>query len=71
MTLRQWIERIESVFEICSCPEHSKVKFATFTLIDRALAWWNGYVKVLTLIVANSISWECLKVMLMREYCPQ
>ena len=71
MALRQWIERTEAVFEICSCPEHSKVKFATFTLIDRALTWWNGHVKVLTLIVANSISWESLKVMMMREYCPR
>ena len=71
MILRQWIERTESVFEICSCPEHSKVKFATYTLTDRALTWWNGHVKVLTLIVANSISWESLKVMLMREYCPR
>ena len=61
MALRQWIERTEAVFEICSCPEHSKVKFATFTLLDKALTWWNGHVKSLTLIVANVMGWETLK----------
>ena len=56
MVLRQWIEKIEAVFEIFSCPEDSKVKFAAFTFLDRALTWWNGHVKSLTLVVANTIS---------------
>lgn len=67
MILRQWIEKTEEVFEICACPENNKVKFATCTFYDRALTWWNGHVKSLTLIVANSISWENLKAILMRE----
>ncbi|CAH1440061.1 unnamed protein product [Lactuca virosa] len=71
MILRQWIEKTEAVFEICGCPENNKVKFATCTFSERALTWWNGHVKSLTLIVANSISWENLKAMLMREYCPR
>ncbi|XP_052622350.1 uncharacterized protein LOC128127712 [Lactuca sativa] len=71
MILRQWIEKTEAVFEICACLENNKVKFATCTFLEKALTWWNGHVKALTLKVANSISWETLKIMLMREYCPR
>ena len=44
MLLRQWIEKMESVFEICACEEGNKVKFATCTFSDRALTSWNGHV---------------------------
>ena len=71
MVLRQWIEKMESVFEICAFLEGNKVKFVTCTFSDRALTWWNGHVKYLTLVVAYSISWEKLKDMLMKEYCPR
>ena len=56
MVLRQRIEKMEAVFEICACLEGNKVKFATCTFSDRALTWWNGHVKSLTIVVANSIS---------------
>ncbi|XP_023760140.2 uncharacterized protein LOC111908553 [Lactuca sativa] len=71
MDLSQWIEKTEAVFEICACPEESKVKIAACTFSKRALTWWNGYVKALTLPVANSMGWENLKQMLLREYCPR
>ena len=71
MALSQWIEKTEAVFEICACLEVSKVKFAACTFSERALTWWNGHVKSLTLVVANSMGWENLKQMLMQEYCPR
>ena len=71
LALSQWIEKTEAVFEICACPEESKVKFAAFTFSERALTWWNGHVQTLTLVVANSMGWENLKRMLLREYCPR
>ena len=71
IALMQWFERTEAVFEICACPEASKVKYATFTFIGRALTWWNGRVKSLTPAVANSISWEDLKALMLKEYCPR
>ena len=55
MVLRQWIEKMESVFEICGCQEGNKVKFAACTFSDRALTWWNNHVNYLTLVVAYSI----------------
>ncbi|XP_052627535.1 uncharacterized protein LOC111907768 [Lactuca sativa] len=68
--LMQWFEKTKSVFEICACPELHKVKFAACTFSGRALTWWNGHVKSLTLSMANSLSWEDLKTMMMKEYCP-
>ena len=71
VALLQWFEKTESVFEICACPEANKVMFAACTFSKRALTWWNGHVKTLTLPVASSITWEDLKTMLMKEYCPR
>ncbi|XP_052624166.1 uncharacterized protein LOC128132142 [Lactuca sativa] len=71
IALIQWFERTEAIFEICACPEASKVKYATSTFTGRALTWWNGKVKSLTLAVANSLSWEDLKKMMLKEYCPR
>ncbi|XP_023730502.2 uncharacterized protein LOC111878228 [Lactuca sativa] len=71
IALLQWFKKTESIFEICTCPEASKVKFAACTFSERAFTWWNGHVKALTLPVANSITWEDLKTMLMKDYCPR
>nr|GFD12209.1 reverse transcriptase domain-containing protein [Tanacetum cinerariifolium] len=38
-----WLERIESVFSQSSCAEQNKVAFATGTLTNDALSWWNAY----------------------------
>lgn len=53
ISLTLWFEKTESVFEICDCPEESKVKFAPCTFTDRALSWLNGHVKARTILVAN------------------
>ncbi|XP_052621623.1 uncharacterized protein LOC128127226 [Lactuca sativa] len=69
IALMQWFEKTESIFEICLCPETYKVKFAACTFSGKALTWWNGHVKSITLSVANSLSWEDLKTMILKEYC--
>ena len=37
ITLMQWFERTEAVFEVCACPEAIKVKYGAFTFTGRAL----------------------------------
>lgn len=69
ISLSQWFEKTESIFEICSCPAASKVKFVACTFEEKALTWWNGHVKSLTLIVANDMGWETLKDLMIEEYC--
>nr|GEX12714.1 putative reverse transcriptase domain-containing protein [Tanacetum cinerariifolium] len=39
--LTRWIEKMESVFNISGCAIENQVKFATCTLLDAALTWWN------------------------------
>ncbi|GKB29271.1 hypothetical protein Tco_0868672 [Tanacetum coccineum] len=43
--LIRWFERTESVFSCSNCTEDCKVKFATGTLTEDALSWWNSYAK--------------------------
>nr|GFC72118.1 reverse transcriptase domain-containing protein [Tanacetum cinerariifolium] len=38
-----WFERTESVFSRSNCAEENKVAFATGTLTNDALFWWNAY----------------------------
>ena len=66
-----WFEKTESVFATSSCTEECKVKFAACTFMDSALAWWNGHVQAMGLPAANTLTWEELKVMLLKEYCPR
>nr|GEV08824.1 putative reverse transcriptase domain-containing protein [Tanacetum cinerariifolium] len=41
--LIRWFERTKSVFSRSNCDEENKVAFATGTLTDDALSWWNAY----------------------------
>nr|GFC68252.1 reverse transcriptase domain-containing protein [Tanacetum cinerariifolium] len=41
--LIHWFERTESVFSQSNCAEENKVAFATDTLTNDALSWWNAY----------------------------
>lgn len=52
-------------------PYESKVKFVACTFADRDLSRWSGHIKTLTLLVANAMSWEDLKIMMLDEYCPR
>ncbi|GKB02503.1 hypothetical protein Tco_0830592 [Tanacetum coccineum] len=40
-----WFEQTESVFSRSNYTEDCKVKFATGTLTEDALSWWNSYAK--------------------------
>ncbi|GJU63507.1 hypothetical protein Tco_1245342 [Tanacetum coccineum] len=43
VSLIRWFERTESAFSRSNCAEENKVTFATGTLTDDALSWWNAY----------------------------
>ncbi|GJV45246.1 putative reverse transcriptase domain-containing protein [Tanacetum coccineum] len=69
--LTRWFEKMESVFSISNCPAASQVKFATCTLQDDALTWWNSHVKTTTPEVAHAMPWAALKKMMTDKYCPR
>ncbi|GKF35615.1 hypothetical protein Tco_0112373 [Tanacetum coccineum] len=43
--LTRWFEKLESRFRISNVVEGDRVKFASSTLLDGALTWWNVYVR--------------------------
>ncbi|GKA28591.1 reverse transcriptase domain-containing protein [Tanacetum coccineum] len=49
----------------------SQVKFATCTLQDDALTWWNAHVKTTTPEAAHAMPWAALKKMMTDKYCPR
>ncbi|KAJ0725718.1 putative nucleotidyltransferase, Hydrolase [Helianthus annuus] len=67
--LLHWFEKLESVFEMCECPEARRVKYATSTLEGIALTWWNAQVQILGLAAANATPWNNFKELIKREYC--
>ncbi|KAJ0621611.1 putative nucleotidyltransferase, Ribonuclease H [Helianthus annuus] len=67
--LLHWFEKLESVFEMCDCPEDRKVKYATGTLEGAALTWWKAQVQLLGLAAANATPWNGFKELIREEYC--
>ncbi|GJZ21049.1 reverse transcriptase domain-containing protein [Tanacetum coccineum] len=69
--LIRWFERTESVFSRRNCAEENKVTFATGTLTNDALSWWNAYAQPIGIEQANKITWTELKRLLTNKYCPR
>ncbi|GJZ73114.1 hypothetical protein Tco_0637260, partial [Tanacetum coccineum] len=62
--LIRWSEKMEIVFHISNCPERYQVKYATCTLLDSALTWWNSHKRTIGTDAAYALSWrELLKLM--------
>nr|GEU98540.1 reverse transcriptase domain-containing protein [Tanacetum cinerariifolium] len=66
-----WFERTKSVFSRSNCAEENKVAFATGTLTNDALSWWNAYAQPIRIEQANRITWTELKRLLANKYCPR
>ncbi|GKA89622.1 reverse transcriptase domain-containing protein [Tanacetum coccineum] len=60
------LHRIERMEE-----ERTNVAFATGTLTDDALSWWNSYAQPIRIDQANQITWIELKRLLTNKYCPR
>ncbi|GJZ93105.1 reverse transcriptase domain-containing protein [Tanacetum coccineum] len=69
--LIRWFERTESVFSHSNCTEEYKVKFATGTLTEEALSWWNSFAQPIGIEEAYKISWSEFKKLFIKKYCPR
>ncbi|GJR77252.1 hypothetical protein Tco_0089617 [Tanacetum coccineum] len=49
--------KTESVFTRSNCTEDCKVKFATGTLVEEALSWWNSFAQPIEIEEAYKITW--------------
>ncbi|GKC51932.1 hypothetical protein Tco_1074677, partial [Tanacetum coccineum] len=68
--LIRWFERTESVFSRSNCTEDCKVKFATGTLTEEALSWWNSFAQPIGIEEAYKITWVEFKKLLIKKYRP-
>nr|GEW92901.1 reverse transcriptase domain-containing protein [Tanacetum cinerariifolium] len=66
-----WFERTESVFSCSNCTEDCKVKFATGTLTEEALSWWNSFSQPIGIEEAYKFSWFEFKKLLKNKFCPR
>ncbi|GKC17725.1 putative reverse transcriptase domain-containing protein [Tanacetum coccineum] len=69
--LTRWFEKIETVFHIINCPEKYQVKYASCTLLNSALTWWNSHKRTIGVEAAYAMSWAILMKLMTEVYCPR
>ncbi|GJT32300.1 putative reverse transcriptase domain-containing protein [Tanacetum coccineum] len=69
--LIRWFEKMETVFHISNCPEKYQVKYATCTLLNSALTWWNSHKRTVGTEAAFAMSWRELMKLMAKVYCPR
>ncbi|GJR23671.1 reverse transcriptase domain-containing protein [Tanacetum coccineum] len=63
--------KMKFVYRISNCPVDSQVKFATCTLLDGTLTWWNSHVLTIRIDEAYEMSWKDLMTLMLKVYCPR
>nr|GEZ83650.1 hypothetical protein [Tanacetum cinerariifolium] len=69
--LTHWFEKIETVFNISNCPSKYQVKYATCTLQDSGLTWWNSHKRAIGVDAAYAMKWAGLMKLMIEVYCPR
>nr|GEW21431.1 hypothetical protein [Tanacetum cinerariifolium] len=65
--LTRWFEKMETVFSISNCPLKYQVKYATCTLQDSALTWWNCHKRTIGVDAAYAMKWAGLTKLITEE----
>nr|GEW97399.1 hypothetical protein [Tanacetum cinerariifolium] len=69
--LTHWFEKMETVIHINNCPPKYQVKYASCTLLDGALTWWNSHKRIVGVDVAYAMTWKTLIKLMTEVYCPR
>ncbi|GKB13540.1 hypothetical protein Tco_0847463 [Tanacetum coccineum] len=69
--LARWFEKMGSVFHISNCDNNFQVKYATCTMLDSVLTWWNSHVKTVGIDISYEISKKELMKMMTEVYYPR
>ncbi|GKD20703.1 putative reverse transcriptase domain-containing protein, partial [Tanacetum coccineum] len=69
--LTRWFEKMETVFYISNCLEKYQVKYATCTLLNSALTWWNSSKRTIGIEAAYAMSWAELMKLMTEVYYPR
>ncbi|GJT55834.1 reverse transcriptase domain-containing protein [Tanacetum coccineum] len=70
IVLIRWIEKMESVMDISGCANNQKVRYASSSLINKALTWWNTQIQERCHEASMGMTWEEFKAMLIEEFFP-
>ncbi|GJW34829.1 reverse transcriptase domain-containing protein [Tanacetum coccineum] len=70
IALTRWIEKMENVIDNSGCAENQKVRYATSSLVNKALTWWNTQCQARGRVAAMAISWNDFKALMVEEFCP-
>nr|GEV48818.1 hypothetical protein [Tanacetum cinerariifolium] len=69
--LTRWFEKMKIVFHITYFPEKYQVKYATCTLLNNALTWWNLHKRAVGTDAAFAMSWRELMKLMDEVYFPR
>ncbi|GJW04539.1 putative reverse transcriptase domain-containing protein [Tanacetum coccineum] len=69
--LTRGFEKMETVFHISNCLERYQVKYATCTLLNNALTWWNAHKRTIGADAAFAMSWREIMKLITKVYCPR
>ncbi|GKC98417.1 hypothetical protein Tco_1168692 [Tanacetum coccineum] len=69
--LTRWFKKMETVFNISNYPPKYQVKYATCTLQDSALTWWNSPKRTIGVEAAYAMNWVELIRLMRKVYCPR
>ncbi|GJU73187.1 putative reverse transcriptase domain-containing protein [Tanacetum coccineum] len=69
--LIRWFEKMETVFHISHYLEKYQVKYATCTLLNSALTWWNSHKTTIGTEAAFAMSWRELMKLMTEVYYPK
>nr|GEU36593.1 reverse transcriptase domain-containing protein [Tanacetum cinerariifolium] len=62
--LTRWFEKMEIVFHISNFLPRYQVKYASCTLLDGALTWWNSHKRTVGVDAAYAMTWKALMKLL-------
>nr|GEV85826.1 putative reverse transcriptase domain-containing protein [Tanacetum cinerariifolium] len=67
--LTHWFKKMETVFNISNCPSKYQVEYATCTLQNSALSWWNSHKRTIGVDAAYAMNWAELMKLMTEVYC--
>ncbi|KAK1429939.1 hypothetical protein QVD17_12297 [Tagetes erecta] len=67
---QDWLNRMESVLDICDCTENNRVRFAVCMFQTEALNWWNIEVRTKGKDIAKKMSWKEFVRTFLAKFCP-
>ncbi|GJS25468.1 putative reverse transcriptase domain-containing protein [Tanacetum coccineum] len=69
--LTRWFEKMETMFNIRNCPSKYQVKYASCTLLNNALTWWNSHKRTIGVDAVYAMKWSELMKLMTEVYCPR